>query len=210
MNLDIQATQVSQKMKSLKRLVPSYFDFLSSPSNPRNRLQGKRIVNLEALRISRAYAGKRTRTPGVIPVSEPWGFRSPAVLDDPNSAASGPRAVFSSCYRPQIRVNINTNLVRHVRNESRLRKPVPDNRSHVASLKASLVMPEAFYAESPKHPSFSLKTRSAEAVDRRIRRDHPVISQRMRRGSDIQNIMKSQLSNDQAQQSGRSTACSCV
>ena len=197
MNSNGEGTECNMReMRCLKKPVPAYHSYLHSPNNPRNRMTGKKIVNLNVLCQGRDYAGRRTRTPGVIPVSEPWAFRD-SDADQTGVLCCSGRAVFSSCYRPQIRVNINTTHVdsgARNRPDSRVRKAVPGNRSLFPCLKGSVVVSDVHSVTRLKHASFSAKVRSAEHVDRRLRKDHPEISARMRQGRGFGDLLKTQWS----------------
>ena len=195
-------------MRTLKKPVLSYFANLVSPSNPRNRPTGKRIVDMASLRDCRAYAGSRTRTPGMIPVEEPWDFRGTSI--EGSQPPSSNRVVFSACYRPQIRVNITPTRVQDEafqRCSPRVRKPVPGSRCLSSSLRGAIVRFENSRSGPGKHASYSLKPASPGWEEKRVRKDHPLITARMRRGSDVGSLLKAQWDCQRSPLSSRSTAC---
>jgi hypothetical protein len=193
-------------MRTSKKPVPSYMVALQSPWNSHNRPRGKRIVDRDSLASCKEYAGKRTCTPGVIPTSDPWNSRTEFRKRRGQLVLQGQsRLVFSSCYRPQIRVNVTHPKGSCMASpEHRLRKPVDGLSCLGCALKGPLVSDTWRDAPYRKHRSFSKKQVSSEQAQRRLRSSHPEVSGRMRRGSDIEGLLKTQWSNDVI--SSRSTA----
>lgn len=181
-------------MRTLKKPVPSYMVALKSPCNAHNRPRGKRIVDRDSLASCKDYAGKRTCTPGVIPTSDPWNSRTEVTKRRGQVALRGQgRLVFSWCYRPQIRVNVTHPKGSSIASpEHRLRKPVDGLSCLGCALKGSLVSDTWRDAPYRKHSSYSKKQVSSEKAERRLRSSHPEVSGRMRRGSDIEGLLKTQ------------------
>ena len=204
--------RLENNMRSLKKPVLSYFAYLSSPLNPRNKPTGKRIVDMHSLRQLPTYAGSRTRTPGMIGIHEPWDFRSTSELQIDQRKRPPPRQmVFSACYRPQIRVNIVPDRSQELPSErvaKRFRKPVPGSRCLSACLRGSQVCAEPRTTMVSKHASYSMKRVSPEMKERKLRREHPDISPRMRAGSNIGDILRKQWNSETIDHSSRSTTCS--
>ena len=130
--------RLENSMRTLKKPVTEYFAYLQSPLNPRNKAIGKRIVDMESIRDCHAYAGSRTRTPGIISVNEPWRFREQNQSRTcAQSRTVNKQMVFSAFYRPHIRVNIKPTRSKNVSDHLktiRLRKAVPDCRCLSTSL----------------------------------------------------------------------------
>jgi len=204
--------RLENNVRTLKKPVLSYFTFLNSPLNPPNKPTGKRIIDMHSLRESPAYAGSRTRTPGMISVREPWNFRGEIGMDPESNLEDlrGRQFVFSSFYRPQVRVNYAPQRSQDIsiHSSSRIRKPVPGCPGMNDSLRGPLICFETKRCVRRKHPTFSIKLTSPDHQDRRVRRDHPEISPRMRRGSDVGSILKKHWDTDTSIHSSRSTTCS--
>ena len=169
----------------------------------RDRSSRKRFVNPSSLTLDAKYAGLRSmNTPGVIPTTHWWSprnitSRSTGDSSDHNSG----RVVFSADYRPSIRVIIRQDKTVSVvaRKGRKLRKDLPDAPARKTCMRGSIVISEPAWSPSPcKHSTYSEKRSAIETPERRVRKDHPEISLRMRLGSNMDEIMKSQFSNRMA------------
>jgi hypothetical protein len=180
-------------MRFLRKPVPEYHEYLMSPGNPRNKPRGKRTIDGSIFNQFNDYAGLRTKTPGVIPACEPWGFCvSRNSVPHSDVSVSSPRFLFSSAYRPQIRVNISNGPL-EPSSKHRTRRGFHKTGLMETALCGSVVSSRISDPPVRKHCTYSLKRESDEFLDRRSRKDHPEISPRMRRGADIGHVIKSQF-----------------
>jgi len=164
--------------RTLRRMVPGYFSRLRSPSHLLNRPQGRRHVLIDSIIPNRNYAGLRSSTPGCMAVRGS-GMRTSLDQVKLGSSSSGGPMMFSAYYRPHIRVNIGNEIATDVpslRSLSRVRKSVPGFSDAACTLRGPLFV-------------------SGEGVPcdwsaRRLRKDHPEISSRMRRGNGMGEILR--------------------
>ena len=193
--------------RTLRRMIPSYQESLSSPQNPLNRPRGKKSVNRDEITTARDYAGKRSSTPSYIRANDQWSIRpiEPRHNAGRFSRFGGlppetSRMVFSSHYRPQIRVNIkyDDNVQTPSGTRLRLRKPAGDITSNGCSLRGPLVSSTALLPLERKHATYALKRLDPQipVPYRRITREHPDLSARMRHGNDMRDLINSQWQYD--------------
>ena len=190
--------------RTLRRMVPGYIEQLQSPLNIQNRPRRKRVVDQALISTSRGFAGKRSSTPSYIRASEVW----PGEPDEPRSCTRQAfgfvmappetrRMVFSAVYKPQIRVKIKYDTTEQSPRKAtyhRIRKPVPESVPSRSCMRGSLVLHSEPSNISRKHATYGMKPRDPQTSStyRRITREHPVLSVRMRGGEVMKDLISSQ------------------
>ena len=170
------ASDQPQRNRTLRKMVPTYFARMRSPSYISNRPRGRRHVRIDtSVVLGRDYAGRRSFTPGFM---EARGSGLRPSLDSgrkPVDRCEGRQMMFSSFYRPHIRVTIRKDAEVDLprRKLSRVRKPVVGLSNAACSLSGPLVVLE-------------------NENSRRIRKEHPQISSRMRQGNGMGDILQGQ------------------
>ena len=186
-------------------MVPSYFEHLRSPTNSANRQSRKRQVDQYETGTSRGYAGKRTSTPAFIRANDRLPTRpielGPNSIRRRNPGGMEPETVqmvFSAYYRPQIRTGIKRDETVSTPRapNARLRKPVHGSVNLRGALAGSIVADVSHIRVLPKHFTYSVKLSDPQLVlpYRRMTREHPINSGRMRTGSDMADLIRSQWS----------------
>jgi hypothetical protein len=211
--------EASTPTRTIRKMIPSYFETVHSPQRQSIRVRGKKAVDREALLSSREYAGKRSTTPAYIRANDKWSIRPMEPRQSSGRCArfgglppETARMVFSSYYRPQIRVKIrydeNVETPNGIR--LRLRKPVTGLSSTDCSLRGPLVASAARASTDRKHPTYAYKRVDPQLPNphRPMTRAHPILSARMREGNDMKELISSQWQYDKPRPDTASTQTS--
>lgn len=180
--------------RTLRKMVPTYFASLRSPSHLANRPRGRRHVLIDSVLTGREYAGRRSFTPAYMD-ARGSGMRTDKIKDKlAVNNAEARHLMFSAFYRPQIRVGIRNDaeIQRHRRTVSQTRKPVPGAANACCSLRGSLIVLDHMYEKDMRFPAGN------DSTPRRIRKEHPQISARMRKGNSMGSILQGQWSSRSA------------
>lgn len=189
--------------RTLRKMVPTYFASLRSPSHLANRPRGRRHVLIDSVLTGREYAGRRSFTPAYMD-ARGSGMRTDKIKDKlAVNNAEARHLMFSAFYRPQIRVGIRNDaeIQRHRRTVSQKRKPVPCAANACCSLRGCLIVLDHMDGKEARFPAGN------DSAPRRIRKEHPQISARMREGNSMGSILKSQWSSRSATSTATDFSC---
>jgi len=177
---------MAMHVHTLRRMVPGYYSWLEDPTNPLNRVTHRRHVDPEKQDFVKGFAGKRSLTPAFIQARPLTSWHRGSECD------SGLR--FSCAYRPSIRVSIRCKISessRLKRGSSCLRRRVENAPAAKCNISQAGMVPIRFESLSARL-HVQLKTQSdipSTIPHHRIRKEHPILSTRMREGCNMTQLL---------------------